>query len=62
MTGKVKWKLVNEDGQQHEHKSNQQNYDKSTSFKHRRVIDIYAVTDFQEAKKLLRRYGYLYSS
>jgi hypothetical protein len=29
-TGKVRWKLVNEDGQQHEHKSNnqQQKYDK----------------------------------
>jgi hypothetical protein len=54
-TGKVRWKLVNEDGQQHEHKSNnqQQNYDKSPSFKRRRVIDIATVTDVQEAKKLL---------
>ena len=54
ITGKIRWKLVNEDGQQHEHKSNQQqNYDKPLSFKHRRVIDISAVTDLQEAKKLL---------
>jgi hypothetical protein len=57
ITGKVRWKLVNEDGQQHEHKSNnqqqQQNYDKSPSFKRRRVIDIATVTDVQEAKKLL---------
>jgi len=37
-TGKTIRKLVNEDGQQHEHKSNnQQNYDKSPSFKRRRV-------------------------
>jgi hypothetical protein len=56
MTGKVKWKLVNEDGQQHEHKSNiqqqQQYYDKPV-FKRRRVVDIATVTDVQEAKKLL---------
>ena len=56
ITGKVKWKLVNEDGQQHEHKSNiqqrQQNYDRPV-FKRRRVVDIATVTDVQEAKKLL---------
>src|SRR5919197_6516138 len=56
MTGKVKWKLVNEDGQQHEHKGNiqqqQQTYDKPV-FKRRRVVDIATVTDVQEAKKLL---------
>ncbi len=56
ITGKVRWKLVNEDGKQHEHKSNnqqqQQNYDKPV-FKRRRVIDIATVTDVQEAKKLL---------
>ncbi len=51
ITGKVRWKLVNEDGQQHEHKSNQ-NYDKP-AFKGRRLIDIATVTDVQEAKKLL---------
>ena len=56
-TGKIVWKLVNEDGQQHEHKSNnqqlQQNYDKPSTFRCRRVIDIATVTDVQEAKKLL---------
>ncbi|MFL6460912.1 MAG: hypothetical protein ACJ71J_08180 [Nitrososphaeraceae archaeon] len=53
-TGKIIWKLVNEDGQQHEHKSNnQQNYDKPPYFKRRRVVDISTVTDVQEAKKLL---------
>ena len=59
ITGKVRWKLVNEDGQQHEHKSNnqqqqlQQNYDRPSTFRHRRVVDIATVTDVQEAKKLL---------
>ena len=52
MTGKIRWKLVNDDGQQHEHKNNQPNYDKP-AFKHRRVVDISTVTDVQEAKKLL---------
>ncbi|MFL6412390.1 MAG: hypothetical protein ACJ71K_14265, partial [Nitrososphaeraceae archaeon] len=54
ITGKIIWKLVNENGQQHEHKSNQQqNYDKPPYFKRRRVVDISTVTDLQEAKKLL---------
>src|ERR687887_2176113 len=54
ITGKIRWKLVSENGQQHEHKSNQQqNYDKPPAFKHRRVVDISTVTDLQEAKKLL---------
>src|ERR1041384_3286465 len=55
IAGKVRRKLVNEDGKQHEHKSNiqQQNYDKSPSFKRRWVIDIATVIDIQEAKKLL---------
>jgi hypothetical protein len=52
ITGKVRWKLVNEDGQQHEHKNNQSNYDKP-AFKRRRVVDISTVTEVQEAKKLL---------
>jgi hypothetical protein len=55
ITGKLRWKLVNEDGQQHEHKSNNQlqNNDKPL-FKSRRVIDIAAVTDLQEVKNLLQ--------
>jgi len=55
VTGKVRWKLVNEDGQQHVHKNNiqqQQYYDKPV-FRRRRVVDIATVTDIQEAKKLL---------
>jgi hypothetical protein len=54
ITRKIIWKLVNENGQQHEHKNNnQQNYDKPSYFKRRRVVDISTVTDVQEAKKLL---------
>ena len=55
ITGKVRWKLVNEDGQQHMHKNNiqqQQYYDKPV-FKRRRVVVIVTVTVLQEAKKLL---------
>ena len=55
ITRKVRWKLVNEDGQQHMHKNNiqqQQYYDKPV-FKRRRVVDIATVTNIQEAKKLL---------
>jgi hypothetical protein len=62
-TGKVKWKLVNGDGQQHIHKTNiqqQQNYDKPV-FKRRRVVDIATVTEVQEAKKLLES-GWEYNS
>jgi hypothetical protein len=54
ITGKVRWKLVNEDGQQHEHKSNNQlQHNDKPLFKSRRIVDIAAVTDLQEAKKLL---------
>jgi|SRR5215212_8411188 len=52
-TGKAIWKLVNEGGQQHEHKNSQQQNNEKPLFKHRRIIDIAAVTDLQEAKKLL---------
>jgi hypothetical protein len=53
-TGKVRWKLVNEDGQQHEHKGNNQlQHNDKPLFKSRRIVDIAAVTDLQEAKNLL---------
>jgi hypothetical protein len=52
ISGKITWKLVNENGQQHTHKSNA-NDDNKHSFKHSRVVDISAVTDIEEAKKLL---------
>ena len=52
ISGKITWKLVNENGEYHKHKSNQNDNVKPV-FKHRRVVDISAVTDVEEAKKLL---------
>ena len=49
ITGKIRWKLVDENGEEHEHKTNQ---NQNPIFKHRRVIDIATVTDLQEVKNL----------
>lgn len=51
ITGKISWKLVNWNGEEHKHKSNQS--DEKPVFKHRRIVDISAITDLEEAKKLL---------
>ena len=53
ISGKITWKLVNENGEEHKHKSNQNDDDNKLVFKHRRVVDISAVTDVEEARKLL---------
>jgi hypothetical protein len=53
ISGKITWKLINENGEEHEHKSNQNDDDNKLVFKHRRVVDISAVTDVEEARKLL---------
>jgi hypothetical protein len=56
-TGKIIWKLIDENGGEHTHKRIQDlPIDKSPSatlFKRRRVVDIVAITDVSEAKKLL---------
>ena len=55
-TGKISWKLIDENGVKHKHKFVQDlPIDKSaaTSFRRRRVADIAAVTDVLEARKLL---------
>jgi hypothetical protein len=56
-TGKISWKLIDENGVKHKHKFVQDlPVDKSaatTSFRRRRVADIAAVTDVLEARKLL---------
>src|SRR5262245_36418948 len=44
-TGKTKWKLVNENGEEHVHKSG--------AFVKKRIVDIAAVQDAGEAKKPL---------
>ena len=49
ITGKIRWKLIDEDGEEHKHKANQ---NQKPIFKHRRVIDIATVTDLQEVKNL----------
>jgi hypothetical protein len=51
INGKIRWKLVNENGEEHKHKTNQS--DEKPVFKHRQIVDISAVTDLEEAKKLL---------
>jgi hypothetical protein len=65
VTGKIRWKLIDENGLEHKHKFVQnnsndhvaavtQNENKASSiFKRRRVIDIATVTDVEQAKKLL---------
>jgi hypothetical protein len=58
-TGKIIWKLIDENGGEHTHKYIQDlPIDNTTSpsatlFKRRRVVDIAAITDVSEAKKLL---------
>ena len=65
-TGKIRWKLIDENGLEHKHKFVQnnnnndhsavaaQNENKANSiFKRRRIVDIATVTDVEQAKKLL---------
>jgi hypothetical protein len=55
-TGKISWKLIDENGVEHKHKFVQDSsIDKSaakTSFRRRRVVDVAAVIDVVEARKL----------
>ena len=46
VTGKIKWKLVDENGNEHVHKGTQES-------RRKRVVDIATVSDVGEAKKLL---------
>jgi hypothetical protein len=48
VTGKVKWKLVDESGAEHVHRGTT-----SAAFSRRRIVDVAAVADAAEAKKLL---------
>jgi predicted nucleic-acid-binding Zn-ribbon protein len=53
-SGKVMWRLLDEDGQTHIHKI-RPNAENSNSFpKRKRIADISTVTDIEEAKKLIR--------
>lgn len=46
-TGKIRWKLVDENGNEHVHKGTKE------SFRRKRVVDIATVSDVAEARKLL---------
>ena len=66
-TGKINWKLIDENGEDHKHKNNyssdyyhsqnnqqqQQKNNQKSIFKNRRLSDIATVTDLEEARKLL---------
>ena len=56
-TGKIIWKLIDENGGEHTHKHIQDlpidRPPSATLFKRRRVVDIAAITDVSEVKKLL---------
>ena len=45
-TGKIKWKLIDENGNEHVHKG-------AAESRRKRVVDIATVSDVSEAKKLL---------
>ncbi len=49
-TGKVKWKLVDEYGNEHVHKGGTQLH---TALRRKRIVDIATVADVSEARKLL---------
>jgi hypothetical protein len=54
MTGKNTWRLLDENGTEHKHKFFQESTQENPfNFKRKRVVDIAAVTDLGEAKKLL---------
>ena len=46
-TGKMKWKLIDESGAEHQHKAG------TTTFKKKRIVDIATVSDVAEARRLL---------
>src|SRR2546422_6863047 len=53
-TGKISWKLVDENGVEHKHRFFQDSIpEKSASTRRRRIVDIAAVTDTAEVRKLL---------
>jgi hypothetical protein len=52
VTGKTIWKPIDENGNEHKHKFNIQDTKKPTYLR-KKIVDIAAVTDIEEAKKLL---------
>jgi hypothetical protein len=52
VSGKIKWKLINENGSDHTHRGIIQR-DDSISYKRKRIVDIATVVDLSEARRLL---------
>ena len=52
-TGKTKWKLVDEYGNEHVHKRPIQQQQFATSIRRKRIVDIATLTDLNEVRKLL---------
>ena len=53
-TGKINWRLVDENGTEHKHRFFQDStLENSPTLRRRRVMDIAAVTDIEEARNLL---------
>ena len=53
-TGKIIWKPIEQNGNEHKHKFVNEN-SKKTLIQRKKVVDIAAVTDVQEARNLLLR-------
>jgi hypothetical protein len=58
VTSKISWKLIDENGEQHKHRSNNQEsssllQNEKPVFQRRRVVNISTVTDVEEARKLI---------
>jgi hypothetical protein len=52
-TGRIKWKLVDEYGNEHVHKGARQLDTTMPAARRKRIVDIATVTDVSEARKLL---------
>lgn len=54
ITGKTIWKPIDENGNEHKHKHKTKNQDsEKTIFHRKRIVDVAALTDIQEVRRLL---------
>lgn len=51
-TGKIKWKLIDENGNEHQHKGQSASSGGNWS-RRKRVVDVVTLTDLQEVRRLL---------
>jgi hypothetical protein len=55
LSGKTIWRLLNENGQTHIHKSAvQSSVNANSLYKRRKVVDISTVTDLEDARQLIK--------